>query len=106
MGKNVAPYTSAWCFECEQTFFKGFYFPQTWTRISNMCNTSIPTQLSIFNLTQKNKKTNKQTNKTEKTNRINFTRYSIKNFSKLKALKGLQVPYKLLTLLEDAYLGF
>ena len=68
-----------------------------------MCNTSIPTQLSIFNLTQKK---NKQTNKTEKTNRINFTRYSIKNFTKLKALKGLQVPYKLLTLLEDAYLGF
>ena len=69
-----------------------------------MCNTSIPTQLSIFNLTQK--KNNKQTNKTEKTNRINFTRYSIKNFTKLKALKGLQVPCKLLTLLEDAYLGF
>ena len=69
-----------------------------------MCNTSIPTQLSIFYLMQK--QTNKQTNKTEKTNRINFTRYSIKNFSKLKALKGLQVPYKLLTLLEDAYLGF
>ena len=70
-----------------------------------MCNTSIPIQLSIFYLTQK-KTTNKQTNKTEKTNRINFTRYSIKNFTKLKALKGLQVPYKLLTLLEDAYLGF
>ena len=70
-----------------------------------MCNTSIPTQLSVFNLTQK-KQTNKQTNKTEKTNGINFTRYSIKNFTKLKALKGLQVPYKLLTLLEDAYLGF
>ena len=69
-----------------------------------MCNTSIPTQLSIFYLMQK--QTNKQTNKTEKTNRINFTRYSIKNFTKLKALKGLQVPYKLLTLLEDAYLGF
>ena len=30
-----------------------------------MCNTSIPTQLSLFYLTQK-KKTNKQTNKTEK----------------------------------------
>ena len=29
MGKSVAPYTSARCFECEQTFFKGFYFPQT-----------------------------------------------------------------------------
>ena len=70
-----------------------------------MCNTSIPTQLSIFNLMQKKKK-NKQTNKTEKTNRINLTRYSIKNFTKLKALKGLQVPYKLLTQLEDAYLGF
>ena len=65
-----------------------------------MCNASIPTQLSIFCLMQK------QTNKTEKTNGINFTRYSIKNFTKLKALKGLQVPYKLLTLLEDAYLGF
>ena len=72
-----------------------------------MCNTSIPTQLSIFYLTQKKtKQTNKQTNKTEKTNRINFKRYSIKNFTKLKALKGLQVPYKLLTLSEDAYLGF
>ena len=104
LGKSVAPYTSARCFECEQTFFKGFYFPQTWSRISNMCNTSIPTQLSIFYLMQK--KTNKQTNKTEKTNRINFTRYSIKNFTKLKAWKGLQVPYKPLTLSEDAYLGF
>ena len=31
-----------------------------------MCNTSIPTQLSLFYLTQKNKQTNKQTNKTEK----------------------------------------
>ena len=70
-----------------------------------MCNTSIPTQLSLFYLTQKKK--NKQTNKqNRKTNRINFKRYSIKNFTKLKALKGLQVPYKPLTLSEDAYLGF
>ena len=48
-----------------------------------MCNASIPTQLSIFCLMQK--QTNKQTNKTEKTNGINFTRYSIKNFTKLRA---------------------
>ena len=35
-----------------------------------MCNTSIPTQLSIFNLTQKNKQTNKQTKQKKPTGLI------------------------------------